>query len=1129
MDDTIKQLVSQRRVALDGEDDGRRAWGLALSGGGLRSTAFCLGMLKALAASKVLLKFDLVSTVGGGGFVGATYGRLCDCATTPDDIRKIEQAFANVENVRFGWWLRSNGRYLIPSSSRDALLAAVTSLRNFVGTHIEIAVSACLIGLALASFNLIMWDIAFQVIDLDSIRTPSPLIVWATQLPSLWATLSMPLFLSAVLSHAYWVVRDRISVLSIISQIVMWSVLVAGAALIGPTLITDFGGTRWIPPALVAFGSCVVLAQIWVLLRSPSLTPAKLREELNHGLLAMAKFAVLVLLLGVLDLFAWHVAVQTTRQEGAIYGLALLIAALLLRSLHTKLSAGTTRPLVRTRRVASIFLSLAGVGLAFCIAAWWIAAIYKEALFPIFQFHGLNFTRGWVWVVTLTVLVGTYALLTGRNLAFLNLSSHHMFVRARVVRAYLGAASSVRQGAAPTDILSNLEPPRVEVGAVEAHDDVPQVRYAPHRQGGPVHLINLSVNQSANPTQRLFSADGRQLPLTVGPLGWMQVGGVPWAQARDDEALTLGTWTAISAAAFAPEIGALKRVGISMLSVLGGLRQGFWWDSAAAGIVQAGATTRSYLPLLKTRLLLREMVDSFPTSSSAYWHLTGAEAQENTGVYALLRQEAELIVLADCGLDQDYEFSDVIALSRLARRDLQAEFVFMKPRAGISWPGLPAFGSLKEVGSDSGQSCLALVQIRYASGLQGTLIIVKPNVFDGVPVDLVQFKRSHQDFPQEADTDRYFEYAQWESYVRLSERICANLNESLLRHVLTHPRGLFEPDEVMLDEPRSTTVSSGDAKDGLRKRVNNAAAVTATIGVGTVVTATLAIWQNVDNRLKANVQRIEQEQRLEESALKEVTDRWAKIRLGDRDAVSQLATALISAEATLCRRGAEGNFIEKYPRFVRFIDDAKMGCASIDGESRPPSCVDLLDARNGIRCLEPRIAPPCAPRYWARDYSGDTPAKNNCSALPWPGLMGELFSRLIYGDASEDLANASHMSTLGVCDAQVIYISMFGPAFRDMARSWRAPWRALGATVTPMEDVLVTSAKRGTLPPTGFSQPSVVIENETQRRCALALVKTAKSPTGEPWVITLNPLRYSQPPESIMVWLPRAGPGPANR
>jgi Patatin-like phospholipase len=46
--------------------------GIALSGGGIRSATFCLGVLQALAKADLLKRFDYLSTVSGGGYIGAS-------------------------------------------------------------------------------------------------------------------------------------------------------------------------------------------------------------------------------------------------------------------------------------------------------------------------------------------------------------------------------------------------------------------------------------------------------------------------------------------------------------------------------------------------------------------------------------------------------------------------------------------------------------------------------------------------------------------------------------------------------------------------------------------------------------------------------------------------------------------------------------------------------------------------------------------------------------------------------------------------------------------------------------------------------------------------------------------------
>ena len=50
--------------------------GLALSGGGIRSASFCLGVMQALASKSKLQNFDYLSTVSGGGYIGGALSWL---------------------------------------------------------------------------------------------------------------------------------------------------------------------------------------------------------------------------------------------------------------------------------------------------------------------------------------------------------------------------------------------------------------------------------------------------------------------------------------------------------------------------------------------------------------------------------------------------------------------------------------------------------------------------------------------------------------------------------------------------------------------------------------------------------------------------------------------------------------------------------------------------------------------------------------------------------------------------------------------------------------------------------------------------------------------------------------------
>ena len=73
-----RKHYSARRDLFPAQEDGDtwaarpHATALAISGGGIRSATFALGVLAALARRNLLYQFDYLSTVSGGGYLGAS-------------------------------------------------------------------------------------------------------------------------------------------------------------------------------------------------------------------------------------------------------------------------------------------------------------------------------------------------------------------------------------------------------------------------------------------------------------------------------------------------------------------------------------------------------------------------------------------------------------------------------------------------------------------------------------------------------------------------------------------------------------------------------------------------------------------------------------------------------------------------------------------------------------------------------------------------------------------------------------------------------------------------------------------------------------------------------------------------
>lgn len=122
--------------------------GVALSGGGIRSATFALGVFQAIARLRLLKRIDYLSTVSGGGYFGAFLGRLFSrpYVQTADDVEAILTGphYSNVTGAKTRaqarWkvlgWLRENGRYLSPRGAGDTLLGAVVLFRNWASVHV---------------------------------------------------------------------------------------------------------------------------------------------------------------------------------------------------------------------------------------------------------------------------------------------------------------------------------------------------------------------------------------------------------------------------------------------------------------------------------------------------------------------------------------------------------------------------------------------------------------------------------------------------------------------------------------------------------------------------------------------------------------------------------------------------------------------------------------------------------------------------------------------------------------------------------------------------------------------------------------------------------------------------------
>jgi predicted acylesterase/phospholipase RssA len=122
-------LIGCHHSRLGIKDDER--WGLALSGGGIRSATFCLGVVEWLIRQRRISAFDYLSTVSGGGYIGSWLVGMLHRHGQGKDRSDIGSAPLDAAIH----YLRRYSNYLTPRTGAlkpDTLAALLIYVRNFL-------------------------------------------------------------------------------------------------------------------------------------------------------------------------------------------------------------------------------------------------------------------------------------------------------------------------------------------------------------------------------------------------------------------------------------------------------------------------------------------------------------------------------------------------------------------------------------------------------------------------------------------------------------------------------------------------------------------------------------------------------------------------------------------------------------------------------------------------------------------------------------------------------------------------------------------------------------------------------------------------------------------------------------
>lgn len=749
----------------------RNSIGLALSGGGIRSATYSLGVLQALAKNGVLKRVDFLSTVSGGGFIGGFLGRLYTrlSPATRNPQEEVAQTLTDPSSSEI-WWLRRNADYLIGGGRSDFETDIAIIARNLT------TMLFCIAALFVTALSALRWlgDTLFTVqaiasnpgtagdtvtaataveectaCNLTSVDVPSWMPGWLSQ----WVPFEIPNWgLGGIEISPWWIVAVVIALTSVLPLSIgywllanpgsRWRYSITGTLSWAALLVAAIFALSLPSLLLPAVAAIAVLLLAWILqevLRwwKPA-APAgadyvalyrnRLSRALGSSLFLLGAIVVFVLL----DSLARYFSGDKSMPFMAATVVAAPPFLLLLRSIVTKLLPRSTTeivsslpPTLRQRITVSV--------LSFGLAAIFFVAV--DALVH----HAFN--QGGTIGTWLFWSAFFLSLAIGHAYKFANLSSLQQSFTQKLTRTFLGASNNNRVHPLGPDVA-------VPVQVSDSGDDTFLTDYHPERHGGPLHLINVCLNETVDYQSGRQLRGNKGLAMALGPCGisvgtryhalwkpepdkqadaaasstekWVQrdhraVEAIPASpdpnafhpfESRNGrkvevEQLTVGRWMAISAAAKSTGAGRYTTLPMALLLGLLNIRLGYWWNSG----LNAGDRPGRYPPgiwrqvkAIPARLfavqatILNEWRARFEGANAKRWYLSDGGHFENTGVYELIRRRLPLIIAVDAGADPKYQMEDVAILMRQVRLDFGAEISWLEPGTAIPgaspWAGL---------------------------------------------------------------------------------------------------------------------------------------------------------------------------------------------------------------------------------------------------------------------------------------------------------------------------------------------------------------------------------------------------------------------------------------------------------
>lgn len=730
--------------------------GLAFSGGGIRSATLNLGVLQAFASKQLLGKFDYLSTVSGGGYIGAFLSALIFHAN--GDIPSVEAKLsANIEPHEINY-LRKYSNYLTPKIglSTDTMAALSVWLTNTLLNQfvlISAIATLCALGffvnefalylvnkpylMLLALVGVICSAYAFWIAIKESFFD-QPLTRHTTSLsnatkPSQWKKILAIGLLGVILFSLFMVDLSAFSKLNLqpFPAVILspfWLINPAIVGIISLFMIFVIGAAgRGVDIKLlgIRFYVSSFAREWWARLGGTALYMC--------GTWIASYFLILYLPLMLMN-FLSNNTLPTISFWSALAALSAFLG---------KASSTSGLGKINIKEKLTIFLP------------WLvIAGMLSLVSFGIFKLAYSFYHSGWPMAcIYLGLFIGflTLTLLSAWRVD-VNIFSLHYFYRNRLTRAYLGATNPNRK-------------PNLFTG-FDSNDDI-EFSDCQHR---PLHIVNTALNLTNAKDlawQQRLAASFAFTPLYSGFTLPSQQGAYQPSN-QYAKSIRLGSIMAVSGAAASPNGGYHTAPATAFLMTMFNARLGRWYGNPLK------PKWRNTSPAFGLGYLAKELLAKADLDSS-YVYLSDGGHFENLGIYELVRRKCKLIIAVDAGQDGNYTFEDLGNAIRKCQVDLN---VTIQINVNDIHPSEPSqYGDFKHA-----KKHFAIGEILYDKANpkhNGLLLYIKNSLNGKEPTDLTNFKLQQPAFPHHSTVDQFFDESQFESYRHLGEHIALTVMQEI--------------------------------------------------------------------------------------------------------------------------------------------------------------------------------------------------------------------------------------------------------------------------------------------------------------------------------------------------------------